>query len=855
MLGRAAFRIARVWLAAALAVVAFAEPGFAATRLDAEFVALLSHRGPRRHPLADRSGRLPLVLEVLSSNDARSLGWLPLAPGLATVRVAPDDLPRFVDAHRGARFSIWPSLHLVLDASARLNRVDAYRATLAAKASPVAGTGRGVVVGIVDTGVDATHPDFRDATGKTRIAWMLDFARAPLGLHAEMEDALGCTSANQSRCAVLDAGDIDTALAGEGALLTRDPVGHGTHVASIAAGNGGGDARFVGGAPEATLIVASVAQSDGGVTLADVDIVSATRFIFERAEAMGMPAVVNLSLGGDFGPHDGTTPIEVALAAMVGPAHPGRSIVVAAGNSGTLYRGDGDQVLGIHSETRVTNGAPAKLTVLTPDARQGDDLSGTAYVWIKYGAGDAVSVGLTGAQGLSIRPVPVGQKAGFRAKDDALTAGIYNGVTGAESPLPASSHGAVIVWDGTWQGSSKMTILLEGEGFVEAWVEATFDDPLAAGSAFFDVATRAGTINLPASHPALIAVGCTINRTQWVDRDLASHDIAMTRYASLSPEDGSCYFSSAGPTATGATKPDLSAPGAMVAAAMSRDADPALSHASAFTAPSGLCPAGNECLAVDGGHALLSGSSMASPQVAGAIALLFERNARLTQAEILRWLQSGARRPVGPVTADYVLGAGALDVAGAMAAFEADQSPIVREPDATASWLSLANSYLHPGGGPALAGLVQVRAADGSIADGFDERRLTVEFGEEAMLDEPLTRTSAGLYRFAVRARPSTGTRFARLEVKLDGIPIGAAGSRLSGDRLVPIGADRWIASGAARVYGGCNVTAASPALRPDLGIIVLAGWATRRYRRRPASGSGVRDATRRQTRHLRAVR
>lgn len=843
-------------LGAVLALLVFDAPwheALAAVRLDSEFVALLAHRGPRRHPLADASGRLPLVMEIPASADARALGLLPLATGLATVRVAPADLGAFVAAHEGAHFSIWPGLRPVLDISRRRNGVDEYRAALVARWSPLAGTGKGVVIGIVDTGIDATHADLRDAAGGTRIAWMLDFARGPLGRHPELERAFGCTAPQQSPCAVLDEVDIDRALAGDSSVtLPVDAVGHGTHVTSIAAGNGGPDARYAGGAPDATIIVASVAHGDAAGTVADVDVITAARFVFDRAEAMGLPAVVNMSLGADFGPHDGTTPIEKSLAELVGPTHPGRAIVVASGNSGAIYKGDEeDQVLGIHTETRVTSGVPAKVTAFTPDAHKGSDLSGTGYVWVTYGGGDAIAIGLAGPRGLAIRPVGVGHKAGFRATDDSLTAAVYNGAVGPESPLPEGSHGAVVVWDGKWPAGATFTLDLEGEGFVGAWVESRFDDATVAGSMYFDLATRAGTITVPATHPDLIAVGCTINRTEWVDRDRVARDITATPYTSLAPADGSCYFSSAGPTATGASKPDLSAPGAMVAAAMSRDAVPGVSPFSAFGAPPGLCAGGGECLVVDADHALLSGSSMSTPQVASAIGLLFERDPRLTQPEILRLLQGGARRPQGTIIADYQLGAGALDVARAMDAYDLRSSGVARDPEAFASWLSLANGYVHPGSGSPLVGTVQVRAADGGIADGFDPARLTLDLGDEGLVEQPLTRVGPGLHRFAVRARSGTGARLLRLDVKIDGAPIGPQGSRLSGHRLVPIGADRWMAAGSARLYGGCsvgpalrtrsavreNVDHASRAVALSLVALVIAD-ASRRYRRRIPTGN-----------------
>jgi subtilisin family serine protease len=387
--------------------------------------------------------------------------------------------------------------------------------------------------------------------------------------------------------------------------------------------------------------------------------------------------------------------------------------------------------------------------------------------------------------------------------------------------------------------TDKMTLELEGKALPRRGSNRASDARQCVGPLFFELATRAGTINMPASHPDLIAVGCTINRTQWFDSDLMPHDLAATPYTSLTPADASCYFSSAGPTATGASKPDLSAPGAMVVAAMSRDAEPGVSPFSAFAAPAGLCPGGSECLVVDADHALLSGSSMSSPQVAGAVALLFERDPRLTQPEILLLLQGGARRPSGPIIADFQLGPGALDVMGAMDVFDAQKSPVVRGPDPAASWLALAANYLHPGG-PALVGTVEVRAADGAIADGFEQGRLTLALGEEGAVDQPLARVAPGLYRFAVRARPNTGTRFLRLDVAIDGVAVGPPGSKVSGQRLIPIGADRWIAAGSARIYGGCNVVRA-PAAGPAgslFGIALASACASRRYRRRNPRGA-----------------
>ena len=51
--------------------------------------------------------------------------------------------------------------------------------------------GTGAVVGIADTGVDVTHPDFLDAQGHTRVAWLLDLSSAPIGKHPDLETQFG----------------------------------------------------------------------------------------------------------------------------------------------------------------------------------------------------------------------------------------------------------------------------------------------------------------------------------------------------------------------------------------------------------------------------------------------------------------------------------------------------------------------------------------------------------------------------------------------------------------------------------------------------------------------------------------
>jgi subtilisin family serine protease len=152
--------------------------------------------------------------------------------------------------------------------------------------APAAGRGDGALVGLVDTGVDPTHPDFITSTGQSRVVWSL----------------------NQNGGAI------------------EDTNGHGTHCTGIMAGNGraGSSPVRIGVAP--TAAIAAVAT-----TFVDADIVAGVKGVFDQAEQRSLPAAVNLSLGGHSGPHDGTDSFDMALDALSGP---GRVIVAAAGNEG-----------------------------------------------------------------------------------------------------------------------------------------------------------------------------------------------------------------------------------------------------------------------------------------------------------------------------------------------------------------------------------------------------------------------------------------------------------------------------------------------------------------------------------------
>ena len=788
--------------------------------------------GVRRHPLADSSGRIPVLVGLPGGVDAASVGLLPLGPGLATLRLAPGDVLAFEQAHPAWRLGVRPPMHTLLDRAVALNRTASVRAATGSD-------GAGAVVGVVDTGLDTAHADFLDEAGKTRVAWLLDMSRPPSGRHPEVEHAFGCDDPAQASCAVFDAADIDAAIASGGATPPpRDEVGHGTHVASIAAGDGGkaATAKYVGNAPGARLVVARVTH-DATESVHDADIVTGARFVFDRAAVMGLPAVVNVSLGGDFGPHDGTSALERGLAALVGAAHPGRAIVVAAGNSGGLYRTEGGDLLGIHTEARVAEGESLVVPTVAPDAVSGGAVEGDVYVWITFRPGDDVSVGVEGPSGAWIPPIGRGRSAGYDG--DGVTAGVFNGTVDDLSPLTGDTNGAIVAWSGKWPGRSTIALRLEGHGTAQIWLQATGE---AAPGAWgigqnFVRATKEGTINVPATHPDLIAVGCSLDRKSWTDAKGHSYPLDLFGSVTNPEPDTACYFSSAGPTATGAAKPELSAPGGLVIAAMSGQAAPRNGASSIFDPPDGLCGAGDpSCLVIDEAHALLSGTSMAAPQVTGAVALLFDATPTLTQAEVSRYLQAGVRHPAAGATVpfDFQMGAGLLDAEGTLAAALARTA--TGSPDPASSWLALSASYARPDPSWPIVGTVELRDAAKQVVDGVAAERLAL-VTTNAVVRAPLARVAAGLYRFTIAGAADTGEQMLELDVTLDGESLGVAGSSTSGRRSLPIAVDTWAARGDLVASGGCATTrgraaGSSGALALALALAGLS-LAARRARRR----------------------
>lgn len=471
-------------------------------------------------------------------------------------------------------------------------------------------TGAGVIVGLIDTGFDFTHRDFRhdrDGDGfeeSSRILWLWDQTeagyfgspqRVPFGTEYTRED-------------------LERALRGAlGTVPQRDEQGHGTHVAGTAVGDGSASGGlYIGMAPQAELIAVKTSYFSQ-------DIIEGTRYIFEKAQWLGRPAVVNLSLGGHFGPHDGTSLFERSLESFLD--RPGRAIVASAGN-------DGDRP--VHIGGRLSPRESFTFTFVPNEE--------TAFftVWYSGEANLLVSVASPGLRGPAQTALAVrGSSVSLQTPDGRIY--IDNSSSG---PDPRNKDRAIAVSLENVQPGTLWRITLNDQG-----TGTKFDSwPGLSTMGYFVEGDSEKTVTEPATAEKIIAVGAYTTKIYWTGADGQPH-----RFLDLQSEGDLAKFSARGPTRDGRRKPDLVAPGTAIVSVLARESE--LAYNDKLVLP------GREYVA-------MQGTSMAAPHVSGAIALLFQANPRLTVAEIRRQLTQTAIQDVftlkGPPTA---WGAGKLQIA------------------------------------------------------------------------------------------------------------------------------------------------------------------------------------------------
>ena len=518
-------------------------------------------------------------------------------------------------------------------------------------------TGHGVLIAVVDTGADWSHPDLRNADGTTRILHLLDQTCgvsgykpcattgtvSTAGREWAASDINGWLKAGQRPGHVVDTGT--------GASLPDDTFpgakcdvaagcGHGTHVASVAAGNGysHGTRTFRGVAPDADLLIV---RSD----LQSASIMRAWSWIVAKAKALGKPVVINNAFGFDFGPHDGTDSLEQELDRLSGS---GVIFVVAAGNAAAARK---------HASGTVADGTPSKFAFqLDAEGQGGFSLwyastehwefrltqAGVAErARVRHGKTATVSVQDSGAT----TTVTVDATAAPHAKHttlNQLTVTMSRQSGGQRQSgawigeLHRVSGSSTVRWD-AWTTTGELTFFKTGTlGMTGGWdATRTLTEPANATRA---VTVAAYTTRLtwpcdplPTPTPTLPA-GVTPTATSTATATataVPSCTGSLVNSTTPTPVSGSvAHFSSRGPTRDGREKPDVTAPGEPIIGA----------RALRVPTPDPQAPYASE-------HQVMrQGTSLAAAHVTGATALLLQINPLLTPEEVAALLRATARR-------------------------------------------------------------------------------------------------------------------------------------------------------------------------------------------------------------------
>lgn len=501
---------------------------------------------------------------------------------VATVAIPADRLGRLaaasaVDYVEGS-YRLYPDLNLALP-DAHVDVVKSY--TLPLRPSGTINVrGAGVYVGVIDGGIAYQHADFCTGTSdnQTRVLWYW------------IHNITGTPPSSQGFSAAWNYGALysNTAL-DAGSCTHTDTGGHGTHVAGIAAGDGSSSTSgYVGCASEASLVVVDYDATQlfdfsgyYGSTGKALD-----AFDFIRAAAGTHPVVINFSQGTNLGPHDGTTLFEQALNADVDA---GSVICVSAGNSAQDNK---------HISGTVTTSTPLSLTL---NYNWATGYPGPVDCW--YETNDRLDLTVIDPGGTSHGPYsPTGgqQTFTYESQTCSVTPTVNASVNGDNRWLIQVDQYTNAVKQWTIRFSASSGNSLPDGGQVQCWAERNY-------TLYWTGGTTDRTLGMPGCAEKVITVAAHVSKSSWTGYDGGTWTYGYT-LGTLAP------FSARGPTRTGAyQKPEISAPGSVLGSTRSPNYTPTSSP--------------NSLILPDQVHVIMQGTSMSSPMVAGAVALMLQKNA------------------------------------------------------------------------------------------------------------------------------------------------------------------------------------------------------------------------------------
>ena len=408
-------------------------------------------------------------------------------------------------------------------------------------------TGQGVIVAVLDRGIDWKNDDFRNDNGTTRIKWIFD-----------VTDDTGATAPGNTYGVgtIYTEAQINAALTGGPTLATRDAVGHGTTTSGIICGSGRGlpSRKYRGVAPNATIIVVKIT---GGAPAHDSEpaeadfynnarVLTGMQFVADKAAALGMPCVMLPNVGSIGGPTDGTSDWCRKVDSIV---KPGLLFVNGPGDEGGMAnRATGN--------VSANGNAAIQIQKSNPDPLR---------LYLYYAGGDRFDVTVT-TPGGSFGPylAPANDNLDIRnvaGQFDYYHLGaafdyIFNGAMNGKRLVFMSLIGAA----GTYTVQLHGTTVAAGGHFDAGLNPSNISQPPASANRFLTFAYPGNLGNIWDGATALrnICPGDYVVRNDYVDIDGIARSLSFTGEGSV----GQIWKgSSAGPTYDGRLGVDFTAPG------------------------------------------------------------------------------------------------------------------------------------------------------------------------------------------------------------------------------------------------------------------------------------------------------
>ncbi len=340
--------------------------------------------------------------------------------------------------------------------------------------------GKGVLVAIIDSGIDYTHPDFRNQDGSSRIAYLWDQSlegAPPPGF------AGGRLFTNEELNTALQSPDPFTVVP------SRDVIGHGTAVAGVAAANGrSSDGQEVGVAPECELIVVKLQRSDAVGFALSTAIMRGVKFALDIAQTLEKPIAINISNGTNDGAHDGNSLFEQYLDSV---SERWKCVIcVATGNEGS----SGHHFYGVAAEKRTNY---AEMVV-------GENVR-SLYITLWKNFADTIEYELIAPSGQSTGNIAATQSVTITALDRVQVSVLYGQpnhyTTSQEVYFSLNAIGEAIpqgLWRLAYTGQSVV------DGRFDIWLPMT--DAVTRQTAFL-VPNIQNTITIPATAYKVLSVG------------------------------------------------------------------------------------------------------------------------------------------------------------------------------------------------------------------------------------------------------------------------------------------------------------------------------------------------------------